>query len=1039
MKAWVLGGLVIAALAPACLARAEDVVVIPDIFTVINNARDIPGSLDSAILAANGGSNTDNVINFSPDDLEFLPLTLNAEAPLPGIDLLLLDPGVERKVDLDATGTINFWITTAPDVGREFTLLHVKSGQATLVNLDIFGSAQVDSEDVPSQFVIDSGASLGLRYSFEYPISDNIIGEGQLIKEGASLVELRGTNTYLGGTQVLEGELRGHGEAIQGNISVAKDATLTWKDDAVSQFAYIGEITGEGRFVKDGTRTLRFVENQGLVSVTQGIEILNGILYGVSTAISSDITISRDATLQLYGSPTDPDFSGNISGAGRVEKVGFNDLKLSGANSFTGGLLVDSGRVLGEASSLPGDIDLAGANSEVVFDQSQDGVHSGAITGLGRLTKRGTDTTLTLTGANSFLGGATVEAGTLRVDTASLPDYVEVNGGANVDFSLNDSQTFSYVVSGPGNFLKSGSGSLSLAAGQEYTGETRVLGGTLRLLGDLTSTSNIVVESGSTLANAAGTLQLAGGLTNRGQLILGGATDRVNLESELFFEEGAELALTVNDQGQASLLDAGLNQVNLDNIVVSITPASGLYDTLTTYEIIEAFQICTEFFCGFDGGTEGIGTTSPDFAFLDIGPLTVAPRVLGGSQKLTFTLVQNASQLDDYAQTPNQRATAPALDQLLDSGSPDALDIQESLTILTASQVPSVLNQVAGESLGAFTNPRLANADAFGQALSRRFTANAYRTGARDPDPALGTAPGQRLGAAGAAGGRDDQAPGAGGWLDAGGLFSRRAGGADASTIHSDSGGLAVGFDSPLPGRENWRLGVGFGYTRYSLDGNRGLSAEGNTYQAALYGSWEGERAYAGLAGRYAYTDMETDRRIVFEDIDRRAGARSSGQEGGFLAEAGMLLGEPTRLAYRPMVRLQYDHLGQGAIRESGAGDLSLATQSGSFDSWRTTLGARITTLFTLNGQFGIQPEFRAGWTHDFGDLARPVVASFYNVPGATPFITTGAQADPDQLFVGTGYLMSIAEVPLVGLDYDYYTGSGYHLHVVSAQLYLRW
>ena len=135
-------------------------------------------------------------------------------------------------------------------------------------------------------------------------------------------------------------------------------------------------------------------------------------------------------------------------------------------------------------------------------------------------------------------------------------DYGEVNGGANVDFSLNDSQTFSYVVSGPGNFLKSGSGSLSLAAGQEYTAETRVFGGTLRLLGDLTSTSNIVVESGSTLANAAGTLQLAGGLTNRGQLILGGATDRVNLESELFFEEGAELALTVNDQGQASLLDA---------------------------------------------------------------------------------------------------------------------------------------------------------------------------------------------------------------------------------------------------------------------------------------------------------------------------------------------------------------------------------------------------------------------------------------------------------------------------------------------------
>ncbi|MDG2333301.1 MAG: autotransporter domain-containing protein [Myxococcota bacterium] len=1030
--------LVIAGLFLAFGIRAEEVVIIPDIFTVINNGRDIPGSLDSAILSANGGANTDNIIEFIPDDLEFLTLTLGQDAPLPEIDLQLLDPGTERQVTLDATGTISFWITTAEDVGADFVLLHVESGQATLVDLDIFGSAQVDSEDVSSQFVVDADATLGFNYSFEYQIGDDINGEGSLVKEGDTLLDLLGVNTYTGGTQVLGGELRGHGEGIQGNISVAKDAALTWKDDAISQFSYIGEITGEGRFTKDGTRTLRFVDGQGSVAVDQGIEILAGILYGESTTITGDVAVAQDATLQLYGATADPDFSGNISGAGQVEKIGLNDLRLSGANTFTGGLLVTAGRILGDASSFPGNIELDGSTTEVLFEQAEDGVHSGAITGLGRLTKRGIDSTLTLTGTNSYQGGTSVQEGTLRLDTLSLPDHVEVSGGANVDFSLSDGQTYSHIVSGAGNFVKSGSGSLSLAAGQEYTGETQVSLGSLRLLGDLTSTSNIIVEAGGSLVNAAGALELGSELTNRGLLDLGGATDSVSLASEVIFEPAAELAVTVNDQAQASLLSAGNNRVLLDNIVVSITPSPGLYDSIETYEIIEAFEICTPDFCDFNGGTQGIGTTAPDFAFLEIGPLTVQPRD-GGTQRLTFTLVQNANRLDDYAQTPNQRATAPAFDQLLNSGSPDALEIQESLNILTASQVPGVLNQVAGESLGAFTNPRLANATAFGQAISRRFTANDYRAGSLNRKQALRGAAGKPLAAAGAAGTEESSTRGAGGWLDAGGFFSRRAGEVNASTIKSDSGGIAVGFDSGLGESEEARLGVGFGYTRYSLTGNRGLSAEGNTYQAALYGSWEGDHYYAGFAGRYAYTDFETDRRIAFEDINRRAGARSSGQEAGFLAEAGVLLGDPTRLAYRPMVRLQYNRLTQDAFQENGAGDLSLAVRSESFDSWQTTLGARISTLFTLNGEFGIEPEFRAGWTHDFGNLARPVAASFYNVPGAAPFVTKGAPADDNQLFVGTGYLMSIAETPLVGLDYDYYTGSGYDLHVISAEFYLRW
>jgi outer membrane autotransporter protein len=441
------------------------------------------------------------------------------------------------------------------------------------------------------------------------------------------------------------------------------------------------------------------------------------------------------------------------------------------------------------------------------------------------------------------------------------------------------------------------------------------------------------------------------------------------------------------------------------------------------------------FASSFVEGPEGLAFTTPEFAFLDVGEPTLTAD--GPNEfRLTLKLTPNMDSLVGFAQTANQRATALAMDTVLASGLEDPDEIGPSFSVLSISQVPGVLDQLAGESLGAFTNPRQANARALAQALSRRFTANEYAAGPVSAGSSRRGRGSDGVRAAAAAGGAGGHR---GGWLEAVGLFSDQSGEINASDIRSQSGGLIGGFDAALPGMPRARLGMGFGYTRYSLDGNRGLSAEGNTYQAALYGSYERGRYYLGVAGRYAYTNMETERHIAFEAIDRRAEARTSGDEAGFLLEAGARLGDRTRLAYRPLVRLEYNHLDQAALRETGAGDLSLSADSLSANSWQTTLGVRVSTLFTLDGEFGIEPELRAGWTHSFGDLARPVAARFYAVPGAQPFVTYGAQNDPDHLFVGAGYLMRIGEVPLVGLDYDFYAGDGYHLHVASAQLYLRW
>ena len=1046
-------------------ADAQEEEPVPDIFSVNNTAREVPGSLDAAIAAAEAGDNVANTIRFQAD-LEFLTLRLESTPgsdpllPAIAIDLGTTALGAERNVDLNATGIIDFEIEalSTTEVSTDFTLLHVESGQVTLVDLDLT-AINDEGERVRAKLDVDSGATLGFRYSSDHTAKDNIVGAGSLVKEGEASLTLTGTNTYEGGTVVEEGNLQGHftnsgdtvAASIQGDITVGlapdgneaqKNASLTFVDRSrtdVDAYNYRGEITGKGKVIKRGDHTLNFFDEldfSGRLAVEGGTEILEGGIHSDVDHISGDVFIGQGAHLQFFQTLAG-EYAGALSGAGRLEKTGPGDLTLTGNNSFSGGVEIEAGRLIGDSESIPGNAELSSGTS-LIFLQTAAGTHTGNISGAGKLVKSGSGT-LTLAGTSTHTGDTVIREGTLRGDTRSLVGNIILTSALpaddpTVEFAVAGDETFDGTITsaagsleGTGDFVKSGAGSLTLAAGASLThaGTTEITAGTLRLATDLLQTSSVTVESGAALENASATGQVTinGGLVSRGRVILGGVTDELHVQAgSVDLRSGAALAITLNDQGQSSklIVDDPGSRATLDGIEIAVTALPGLYPEPDEQGPQTEYTVLSASGGVFDRGN-GPAFTTPTYAFLEVD---ISPFV-SGDPKLALTVTRNTNQVADFAQTPNQEATAPALEQLLASGSPgsDAEDIERSLSVLLPSQVPDVLDQMAGESLGAFTNPREANAYAFAQALSRRYTANEYRSG-----------PVKRQ--AGAAGGGG---PSAGGWLEPVGLFSSQSGGVNASTISANSGGLAAGFDAPLPGWTNARLGLGFGYTRHSLEGSRGLTGQGNTYQAAVYGSWEKKGYYAGLAGRYAFSNMETDRLIAFEDIDRRATARSSGQEAGFIVEAGARLGDITRIAYRPMVRLQYNHLSQDAFREEGAGDLSLLTDPASFDSWQTTVGARVSKLFTLDGEFGIEPEIRVGWTHDFGDLARPVVARFYSVPGAAPFVTAGAQADPDQLFVGTGYLMRIGEVPLVGLDYDFYTTDGYDLHVVSAQVYLRW
>jgi autotransporter-associated beta strand protein len=120
---------------------------------------------------------------------------------------------------------------------------------------------------------------------------------------------------------------------------------------------------------------------------------------------------------------------------------------------------------------------------------------SGVVSGIGDLVKTGTGQ-LTLTGANTYTGGTTVSAGSLAGNTTSLQGAIANN--AALVFNQTANGTYSGVISGTGVLTKTGTGTLTLAAANSYSGGTEIDGGVLSV-----STYSLLGTGGITIRNAA--------------------------------------------------------------------------------------------------------------------------------------------------------------------------------------------------------------------------------------------------------------------------------------------------------------------------------------------------------------------------------------------------------------------------------------------------------------------------------------------------------------------------------------------------------
>jgi len=185
--------------------------------------------------------------------------------------------------------------------------------------------------------------------------------------------------------------------------------------------------------------------------------------------------------------------------------------------------------------------------SGVLATRSDFDMQSGSVSvnlgGAGGLTKA-TGGTVTLSGNNTYTGGTTINAGTLSVgaDVNLGTDGLTFNGGmlrttgsfaSSRAVALPGTGTFDIVgstvlglggvISGPGRLLKEGTGTLTLAGANSFTGLTAINSGRLILSGGsaLIDATDVAVATGATLELA--TAETIGSLAGAGNVVLNGA------------------------------------------------------------------------------------------------------------------------------------------------------------------------------------------------------------------------------------------------------------------------------------------------------------------------------------------------------------------------------------------------------------------------------------------------------------------------------------------------------------------------------------
>lgn len=352
---------------------------------------------------------------------------------------------------------------------------------------------------------------------------------------GAALVivtpvgEVNNQGTLVGGNGG-----NGGGGGNPGGGGGGGDGLLTLGSGA--QVTNIGTIVGGAGGAAGGVGSTAGASGAG-VNLAAGFNVLTNIgtiTGGAGNGGAAGVgVIANGAVIVNGGTISGGLFSDGVTRAAAIQFNGTNNtLQLVTGSNIIGNLDVAAGAAAKIAAgtaglSLSNNVTLGDATSRVTLDSSTTNlVVSGVISGAGSVGVTGSRT-ITLTGDNTYTGATTITTGTLQIGNGGTTGSVAgnfVNNGT-LAFNRSDAVTYAGTISGAGNLVQAGAGTLTISGTAGYAGSTTINAGTLALSGaGSIAASSGVVNNGTFDISGTTSGATINALTGSGTVALGGRT-----------------------------------------------------------------------------------------------------------------------------------------------------------------------------------------------------------------------------------------------------------------------------------------------------------------------------------------------------------------------------------------------------------------------------------------------------------------------------------------------------------------------------------
>ncbi len=804
-------------------------------------------------------------------------------------------------------------------------------------------------------------------------------GSANITNNAAAFVNFNGTSTAGTSTIAINngGEVDFRNSSTAGNAAITNNSggLLFFNDTSTAGSATITNVGGGGdqvAFKNSSTAGNATIINTGLVNFNDtssagSANITNNAaafmnFNGTSTAGTSTIAINNGGQVDFYNSSTAGSANIAVNSGGLLN---FNNSSTAGAATVT----TNAGGLTSILATASGGTARFIINGTGILDISQ------------------------ITSA-STTAGSIEGSGRVRLGSKTL-----VVGGDNLSTTFTGVLQDGGTGGGTGGSLtKSGTGTLTLAGTNTYTGPTVVDAGTLLVDGSIASSSFLTINSGGS-AGGTGTLPTTIVATG-GTLVAGGnSVGTLTVNGNLTFNSGSTYAihLTPSNSSRTNVSGTASLAGNVNAIF-----QSGSYLS-RSYTILSA--------TGGLGGTTFNSVTSSNPNLHTTLSYTANDVLLN----LTAALAANQSLL-----STNQQNVSNAINGYFNAGNSLPANFA-SLYNLTGDNLATALSQLSGEPaaelqvgafqmmndfLGLLTDAPGGDLDEYGTAanVSESTPVSAF---ASTRTPALPPAIANAYAAILPKHSKMSRSTGWSVWATPFGGYYTAEGNASTGSHQIDARnyGGAAGLNYRLSPEAIIGFALAGGGTNWGLhDGLGGGSSD--DFLAGVYGEQLFGRAYVKGALSFGGHWASTDRYALGDHLTANLDAYALGGR----AEGGYRLGTISGVSITPYAALQVESLHIPGYNETDVtgGGFGLSYGSRTATETRSKLGARISRRFVLDNSKILEMRFGAAWAHSwYTDPS--VTASFQALPGAS-FIVNGATPSRDSALLSAGAKLYLAD-----------------------------